>query len=203
MLACALNNHPDADIFIKVHPDVIAGKKQGHLADAHENPHCHIISDNINPWALFDRVKTVYVVTSQLGFEALMAGKQVHCFGLPFYAGWGLTHDQLSCTRRRVSRRLEEVFAAAYLRYTRYANPYTGKAATLEETIALIADQKRQQERLRGEWLACGFSSWKKRFIGHFLAQRPRLIIKKSCQPLFQADVEKTNLLVWSSGLNG
>ncbi|UTD55498.1 capsular polysaccharide biosynthesis protein [Halomonas sp. MS1] len=202
MLACALNNHPDADIFIKVHPDVIAGKKQGHLADAHDHPRCHIISDNINPWALFDRVKTVYVVTSQLGFEALMAGKQVHCFGLPFYAGWGLTHDQLSCTRRRVSRRLEEVFAAAYLRYTRYANPYTGKAATLEETIALIADQKRQQERLRGEWLACGFSSWKKRFIGHFLGPAARIEYQKELPAAFSTDVEKPNLLVWSSRIN-
>ncbi|AYF34634.1 beta-3-deoxy-D-manno-oct-2-ulosonic acid transferase [Vreelandella alkaliphila] len=202
MLACAINNHPDADIFIKVHPDVIAGKKQGHLADAHDHPRCHIISDNINPWALFDRVKTVYVVTSQLGFEALMAGKQVHCFGLPFYAGWGLTQDQLSCTRRRVSRRLEEVFAAAYLRYTRYANPYTGKAATLEETIALIADQKRQQERLRGEWLACGFSSWKKRFIGHFLGPAAKVDYQKELPAAFSADVEKPNLLVWSSRIN-
>ncbi|MGP5564451.1 capsular polysaccharide biosynthesis protein [Vreelandella alkaliphila] len=202
MLACAINNHPDADIFIKVHPDVIAGKKQGHLADAHDHPRCHIISDNINPWALFDRVKTVYVVTSQLGFEALMAGKQVHCFGLPFYAGWGLTHDQLSCTRRRVSRRLEEVFAAAYLRYTRYANPYTGKAATLEETIALIADQKRQQERLRGKWLACGFSSWKKRFIGHFLGPAASIEYQKELPTGFSTDVEKPNLLVWSSRIN-
>ncbi|UTA78595.1 capsular polysaccharide biosynthesis protein [Halomonas sp. XH26] len=202
MLACAINNHPDADILIKVHPDVIAGKKQGHLADAHDHPRCHIISDNINPWALFDRVKAVYVVTSQLGFEALMAGKQVHCFGLPFYAGWGLTQDQLSCTRRRVSRRLEEVFAAAYLRYTRYANPYTGKAATLEETIALIADQKRQQERLRGEWLACGFSSWKKRFIGHFLGPAAKVDYQKELPAAFSADVEKPNLLVWSSRIN-
>ncbi|WP_083006084.1 capsular polysaccharide biosynthesis protein [Halomonas sp. GT] len=202
MLDCALNNHPDADIFIKVHPDVIAGKKQGHLAGGHENPRCHIVSDNINPWALFDKVKTVYVVTSQLGFEALMAGKQVHCFGLPFYAGWGLTHDQLSCTRRRVTRRLEEVFAAAYLRYTRYANPYTGSAATLEETIALIADQKRQQERLRGKWLACGFSSWKKRFIGHFLGPAATIEYQKELPAALAVDVEKPNLLVWSSRIN-
>ncbi|QPI62877.1 capsular polysaccharide biosynthesis protein [Vreelandella venusta] len=202
MLACALTNHPDADVLVKVHPDVIAGKKLGHLADAHDNPRCHIISDNINPWALFDRVQTVYVVTSQLGFEALMAGKQVHCFGLPFYAGWGLTHDQLSCTRRQTSRRLEEVFAAAYLRYPRYANPYTGKATTLEETIALIADQKRQQERLRGEWLACGFSSWKKRFIGHFLGPAAKVNYQKELPAAFSAEVEKPNLLVWSSRIN-
>ncbi|RUR32196.1 capsular polysaccharide biosynthesis protein [Vreelandella andesensis] len=202
MLASALTNHPDTNVFIKIHPDVIAGKKKGHLVDANENPRCHIISDNINPWALFDKVQAVYVVTSQLGFEALMAGKQVHCFGLPFYAGWGLTHDQISCTRRRVTRLLEEVFAAAYLRYTRYANPYTGNAATLEETIALIADQKRQQERLRGEWLACGFSSWKRRFIGHFLGPAAKIAYQKELPTTIASGIEKPNLLVWSSRIN-
>ncbi|MFP3355094.1 capsular polysaccharide biosynthesis protein, partial [Pseudoalteromonas sp. SIMBA_153] len=78
----------------------IAGHKQGHLTQALDHPRCQIISDDINPWALLEQVDDVYVVTSQLGFEALMAGKRVHCYGLPFYAGWGLTHDQLDCPRR-------------------------------------------------------------------------------------------------------
>lgn len=91
MLQQALSDHPGAEILVKVHPDVIAGKKQGHLAQAKDHPRCRVISQDINPWALFDQIDSVYVVTSQLGFEALLAGKQVHCFGLPFYAGWGLT----------------------------------------------------------------------------------------------------------------
>lgn len=204
MLQQALSDHPNAEILVKVHPDVIAGKKRGHLANAQTHPRCRVISHDINPWALFDQIDTVYVVTSQLGFEALLAGKQVHCFGLPFYAGWGLTKDQLLCTRRRVKRSLEEVFAAAYLRYARYANPYTGKAATLEETIALIADQKRQQERLRGPWLACGFSFWKRRFIGSFLgpAADVRYQPKMPPTPLERAAPGSDQLLVWSSRIN-
>ncbi len=202
MLATALSNHPKAKILVKVHPDVIAGKKQGHLAHVQQHPRCHIISDDINPWALFDCVDTVYVVTSQLGFEALMAGKRVYCFGLPFYAGWGLTVDQLYCPRRKVTRSLEEVFAAAYLRYTRYANPYTGAPSTLEETIALIADQKRQQERLRGEWLACGFSSWKRRFIGDFLGPAAKVQYQKELPTAEEQPLEKTKVLVWSSRIN-
>ncbi len=202
MLACALNDHPDAEIVVKVHPDVIAGKKQGHLENAINHPRCRIVSDNLNPWALFDAVDAVYVVTSQLGFEALMAGKHVHCFGLPFYAGWGLTVDRLSCSRRQAVRSLEEVFAAAYLRYTRYANPYTGSAATLEETIALIADQKRQQERLRGKWLACGFSSWKRRFIGHFLGPAAEAHYPKELPAASSQAADTPNLLVWSSRIN-
>ncbi|WP_434986121.1 capsular polysaccharide biosynthesis protein [Vreelandella zhaodongensis] len=202
MLESALSDHPSADILVKVHPDVIAGKKQGHLANAIDHPRCHIVSNDINPWALFDSVESVYVVTSQLGFEALMAGKQVHCFGLPFYAGWGLTIDQLSCYRRKTVRTLEEVFAAAYLRYARYANPYTGNASTLEETIALIADQKRQQERLRGQWLACGFSAWKRRFIGHFLGPAAQISYQKKLPAASSQTPEKPNLLVWSSRID-
>lgn len=205
MLDHALVNHPDAEVWVKVHPDVIAGKKQGHLTQAANHPRCHVISEDINPWALFDHVDAVYVVTSQLGFEALLAGKQVHCFGLPFYAGWGLTHDQLRCPRRRVTRTLEAVFAAAYLRYTRYANPYTGETATLEETIALIADQKRQQERLRGDWLACGFSSWKRRFIGDFLGPFARIQYQKTLPNTAYTSGKKATpprLLIWSSRID-
>ena len=199
MLETALAEHPNSDILVKIHPDVIAGKKQGHLLNAATHPRCQVIGEDLNPWSLFDQVEHVYVVTSQLGFEALLAGKQVHCFGIPFYAGWGLTHDQLPCHRRRVKRTLVELFAAAYLRYCRYANPYTGQAATLEETIALIADQKRQQERYRGNWRACGFSSWKRRFIGDFLGP--------AAQVKFQAELADTKQpderqLVWSSRID-
>ncbi|MBE0405126.1 MAG: capsular polysaccharide biosynthesis protein [Halomonas sp.] len=198
MLAAALTDHPTAEILVKIHPDVIAGKKQGHLLSAQNHPRCRVISKDINPWALFDQVETVYVVTSQLGFEALLAGKRVHCFGLPFYAGWGLTEDRLACSRRHTKRTLHEVFAAAYLRYTRYANPYTLKPATLEETIALIADQKRQQERLRGKWIGCGFSSWKRRFIHNFLGGAAQLTYQKT---LPEAPPSQ-KLLVWSSRID-
>ncbi|SHM03462.1 capsular polysaccharide biosynthesis protein [Vreelandella subglaciescola] len=198
MLTAALTQHPDSTLWVKTHPDVISGKKQGHLSRAVEHPRCHLIGDDVNPWALFDQVDEVYTVTSQLGFEALMAGKQVHCFGLPFYAGWGLTHDAQPCPRRRRSRTLTEVFAAAYLRYCRYANPYTGQPSTLRDTIALIADQRRQRERCRGHWLACGFSGWKRRFVGDFTGDANSLIhyARPALMPASQAP-----LLAWSSNI--
>lgn len=203
MLEVALTQHPDANILIKVHPDVIAGKKRGHFAHAMDYPRCRLIGADINPWALFDRVEHVYVVTSQLGFEALLAGKQVHCFGQPFYAGWGLTHDALDCPRRQRQRRLTEVFVAAYLRYSRYANPYTREASSLEACIDLIADQRRQQERYRGEWLACGFSGWKKRFIGDFLGDQARITYQAALPdtPLSAGADPSKRVLAWASGL--
>ncbi|WP_340638352.1 hypothetical protein [Salinicola tamaricis] len=174
MLEQALADHPEAEILIKTHPDVIAGRKRGYLTAAATQPRCRLMGEDINPWALMDAVKAVYVVTSQLGFEALMAGKPVHCFGVPFYAGWGLTRDAQACPRRQRQRSLEELFAAAYLRYCRYANPYTATPSTLEETLDLLADQKRQRDRLAGRWLALGFSNWKRGFVRDFLARQPR-----------------------------
>ncbi len=164
--ACAIES---AEVWIKVHPDVIAGKKRGYLLEEARKLGCTLLSDDINPWCLFEQVDGVHVVTSQLGFEALMAGLPVTCHGMPFYAGWGLTDDRQQCPRRGQSRTLEQVFAAAYLEYSRYANPYAQQAATLEEIIQLLADQKRQTERLAGHWIAPGYSRWKRNFLPGFL----------------------------------
>ncbi|WP_110600313.1 capsular polysaccharide biosynthesis protein [Salinicola lusitanus] len=197
MLESAISDHPDAEILIKTHPDVIAGRKQGYLTKASSHPRCRLIGDDINPWSLIDAVDAVYVVTSQLGFEALMAEKPVHCFGMPFYAGWGLTRDALQCERRQRPRTLLELFAAAYLRYCRYANPYTGKTSTLEATIDLIADQKRQRDRLAGRWVAVGFSSWKRAFITDFLGPASSVRFLQSDLPQPHELEGRDSLVVW------
>lgn len=173
MLDSALRDHPKAEICVKVHPDVVAGKKRGYLPALARRRGCRLLSEDVSPWALLDAVDEVYVVTSQLGFDALLAGKKVHCFGMPFYAGWGLTRDRQQCPRRGRARTLEQLFCAAYLRYSRYINPYTGERCELEDTIRLLAAQKQLRVRLGDRWLAAGFSPWKRRFVPDFLG-RPR-----------------------------
>jgi len=172
MLDYACVRHPDAEILIKAHPDVVAGTKAGHLMQAGHRERCRLLTDDINPWALLDAVDAVHVVTSQLGFEALLAGIPVTCHGLPFYAGWGLTDDRLACPRRQRRPSLAWVFAAAYLRYCRYANPYTGQLSDLESTLDLLADQRRHIERGAGDWQALGFSRWKQGFVSNFLGPK-------------------------------
>ncbi|WP_110665695.1 capsular polysaccharide biosynthesis protein [Salinicola halophilus] len=197
MLACAIDEHPDAEILIKTHPDVIAGRKQGYLTDAAVHPRCRLIGEDLNPWTLIEAVAAVYVVTSQLGFEALMADKPVSCFGLPFYAGWGLTRDTQTCDRRRRTRSRDELFAATYLRYCRYANPYTGQVSTLEATIDLISDQKRQRDRLAGRWLAVGFSSWKRAFVRDFLGPASSVRFTPHASPGDDEAKGCDSLVVW------
>ncbi|QIL89847.1 capsular polysaccharide biosynthesis protein [Microbulbifer sp. SH-1] len=201
MLDAAIAENPDAEVVVKVHPDVIAGKKRGYLLAAAKNRRCRLWSEDINPWALLDAVEKVYVVTSQMGFDALLAGKTVHCFGMPFYAGWGLTQDAQTCARRGQPRSLAQLFAAAYLRYCRYINPYTGERCSLEDTVDLIAEQKRQAQRLRGPWLALGFSPWKRGFVPDFLARPARLRFADKTPAGVSRAQPGARVAVWASSL--
>ena len=63
---------------------------------------------------------------------------------MPFYARWGITDDRVKCDRRKRKLSIEEVFAAAYILYTRYVNPYSKKEIDIIETINTIAEMKEQ-----------------------------------------------------------
>ncbi len=134
MLEAAIAENPDADIIIKTHPDTIAGKK-GYYTNIEECDNIYKQTEAINPISLIQYVDKVYVCTSQFGFEALMCKKEVHVFGMPFYAGWGLTHDRQVCERRSNRRTLEEVFYLAYITYSWYVNPKTNSICEIEESM--------------------------------------------------------------------
>ena len=60
----------------------------------------------------------------------------MHCFGVPWYAGWGLTNDtfaplEILQGRRGINRSLAHLFACAYLKYARYVSPVTHKRCEL------------------------------------------------------------------------
>lgn len=84
MLQAAFDEYPKAEILVKTHPDVLAGTKQGYLTAINETDRIRLIAQNVNPRALLETVDHVYVVTSLLGFEALLLRKRVTCFGAPF-----------------------------------------------------------------------------------------------------------------------
>ncbi|WP_237057858.1 capsular polysaccharide biosynthesis protein [Microbulbifer sediminum] len=203
MLEAAIAEHPQAEVCVKVHPDVIAGKKRGYLLELARERGCRVLAEDISPWAVLDVVSEVYVVTSQMGFDALLAGRKVHCYGLPFYAGWGLTEDRQPCERRGVSRSLEQVFCAAYLHYSRYINPYTGERCALEDTIALLAEQKRQRGRLGDRWLGLGFSPWKRRFVPDFLGRPDSMEFApaRAASVRVRKDEDSLRVVAWASGL--
>ena len=140
MLHAALTEHPDEHILVKVHPEVLAGRRQGCLTQAAlSHPRITVIGDACHPLRLINGADAVYAVTSLMGFEALLRGKPVRCFGMPFYAGWGLTRDALPPPPRRRRAQLEDLVHAAFIALPRYVDPATGALCTPEAAIALAA----------------------------------------------------------------
>lgn len=140
MLAAAREENPDAEILVKTHPEVTSGRKKGYLSKV-SGPGIRLFYDAVNPWCLFDAVDRVYVVSSQLGFEALMADLPVTCFGMPYYAGWGLTDDRVSCARRTARPTLEQLFSALYFDYARYV-ARDGTRISFEQAVAQILAER-------------------------------------------------------------
>lgn len=135
MLEDAKRENPDADILVKTHPDTMTGTRAGYYDGVKEEGNVFRVTMPVNPYSLMDLVDKVYVCSTQLGFEALMAGKEVHVYGMPFYAGWGLTVDRQRNPRRTNVRSLEEVFHIFYLRYTHWMDIRSGRPCMIDVAI--------------------------------------------------------------------
>lgn len=208
MFQTALAENPDADIIVKTHPDVLCGKKRGYLTDLAQQNHVQLLAQDVNPISLLQAVEKVYCVTSQMGFEALLCGKPVTTFGLPWYAGWGVCDDRhpgaasLAAQGRRCPRTLLQLFAAAYLQYSRYINPNTGQAGTVFDVIDYLAAARRLNDTLRGELYCVGMSLWKRAVMKPFFNV-------PSCRLKFVRSVRKlkrgrfggdARILAWGNG---
>lgn len=132
---------PEGYIIYKPHPDVEAGHRSGAVADER----CLEFADEIvrtEPIsALLDLADEVHVNTSLAGFEALLRRTKVTTHGVPFYAGWGLTHDLGPVPARRTAKRtLDELVAATLLVYPRYVDPLTLLPCPAEVVVDRLAD---------------------------------------------------------------
>lgn len=161
MIAAARRDEPGAQLIVKRHPAVAAGRKRGCIAEA--DLHCvTLIDTDVRPADLLAAVDAVYCVTSALGFEALLRGLPVRCFGAPFYAGWGLTADAVSTGRRGVARDIETIAAAALIAYSRYVDPVTGRRCEAEQALERLIFMRERAARLAGDWAAVGFAPAKR-----------------------------------------
>lgn len=127
--------NPDAYIIYKPHPDVMAGARAAGAGEQQASQFCDQLAENVNIAVLLNACDEVHVLTSLAGFEALLRGKAVHCYGLPFYAGWELTHDYAVCTRRSRKLNLLQLVAATLLLYPLYVSNCSGYYTTPEHTL--------------------------------------------------------------------
>ncbi|ELU1141392.1 capsular polysaccharide biosynthesis protein [Campylobacter coli] len=195
----AIKENPNAKIYIKIHPDVLSSKKQSDFNAQDLPSKCVVIKENYNPIELLSHFKKVYTKTSGMGFEALMLKQECVCYGMPFYAGWGLTQDKQMCKRRLKKRSLEEVFCAAYILYSEYFNPYLNQKSDIFDTIYTLAKYKKIEQANSNTLYFLGFTLWKRWFMRPFFkAKNNKIIFLNSLDELYKANLNpEDKIFIW------
>ena len=196
MLVFAQQEHPGARILIKTHPETRAGHRPGHFTDKDAQGRVEMFSDAVSPWGLLEGAIAVYTVSSQLGFEAILAGHKPRVFGQPFYAGWGLTEDEDPVARRQRKLTRPQLFSAAMFLYPTWYDPYTDRLCELERVIDTLEVGIRAWRQDRAGWVASGMRLWKRKPLQGFFGQTRKL---KFTEDPEEAHKSGRNWMVWAS----
>ncbi|VVO11697.1 capsular polysaccharide biosynthesis protein [Pseudomonas fluorescens] len=202
MLDTALAENPGADVRVRIHPDCLSGHKKSCLLDAATERGVTLESRNLSWASLARRAARVYIATSQAGLEALIQGVPVSCFGLPFYAGWGLTDDRLAIPRRQARPSLEQLVAAAYIRYCRYVDPLTEQLCDVMTVAQQLARQKEQDTLFAGPLTVLGVPRRNQSRVRRFLTSRWGSLnfARDQSELMPQVARQGGKLLVWATG---
>ncbi len=172
----ALQEAGDRPIFLKTHPDVIAGVKKSCFSFLLDHPRVTPLCPDLPLHRILDCKPKLHVLTSLAGFEAVLRGVETVCHGLPWYAGYGFTQDRHEQAAKIAERRksgagqtTESFFAKAYLQYPVYLNPADGKRGDFFSAADVLATRARRARDLSGNLYAYGFRRWKQKDISPFI----------------------------------
>lgn len=168
MLAFAQIEHPAARILIKTHPESSFGHRGGYFGPEHEDARTRLFDAPVSPWKLFAGAIAVYAYSSQLGFEAILAGHKPRIFGQPFYAGWGLTQDENPVARRERKLTRAQLVAAAMILAPTWYDPYRDQLCELEQAIDTLEAETRAWREDHQGWVAQGMRLWKRGHLQKF-----------------------------------
>lgn len=199
MLDAALHDHPGKRIVVRTHPETALGLRAGHFAPSDANDRVSLLTAPVSPHRLIAGASAVYVVASQLGFEAILHGHRPEVFGQPFYAGWGLSHDRQPLPRRTRTLTAEELFAGAMLIAPLWYDPCRDRLCGLEEVIhQLQAEVRAWREDRRGH-VAAGMRLWKRgRLQAIFGTPKPLRFRDDPAAADRLASATGRSLLVWA-----
>ncbi len=144
LIKAVRKNHPGDYLIYKPHPDVVSGNRKGKVDKAVLRL-CDQVVYDASITDCLALANEVHTMTSLVGFEGLMRGLKVVCYGLPFYSNWGLTEDRHTLERRARSLSLEQLVAATLIDYPRYIDWRTGEFTTPEVIVEQLARQIEQQ----------------------------------------------------------
>lgn len=139
LLLAVRDAEPSAFLVFKAHPDLVAGTRHGKVLSGKLASACDLAVTHGNVLDWLDLCDEVHTLTSTVGFESLIRGVPVVTYGLPFYAGWGLTTDRIPCPRRTRKLTIRELVCGALMRYPRYINPETGEFTTALKVARLLS----------------------------------------------------------------
>lgn len=171
MLYYAQEEHPHAHIIIKTHPETAEGHRAGYFDASFETDNITLFDTSVSPWHLFEGATAVYTVSSQLGFEAIMAGHRPIVFGQPFYSGWGLTDDRNPVQRRQRVLTRAQLFAATMIKYPIWYDPHRDQLCEIETVIDVLEARARAWREDRHGWVAAGMALWKRAPLQKFFGQ--------------------------------
>lgn len=144
--------NPDAYVLYKPHPDVAAGMRAQGKDENEAVLWCNEMVIDAPMGELLYEVDEVHCLTSLAGFEALLRGKKVTCYGQPFYAGWGLTADVIPVVRRIRHLELDELVAGALILYPRYFSRRQDLVISPEEALEEMVEWLAQSGRETAWW---------------------------------------------------
>lgn len=183
MLVIAQEENPGARVLIKAHPETLAGHRGGYFSDQDLSDRVSFLNDPISPWPLLEGAVAVYTLSSQLGFEAILAGHKPRVFGQPFYAGWGLTQDETPMPRRQRNLTRAQLFAAAMILYPTWFDPYRDQLCELETVLDTLEAQTRAWRQDRNGWTASGMRLWKRKHLQRMFGRHKKLQFTASSTP--------------------
>jgi capsular polysaccharide export protein len=199
ILATARADHPNARIVIKAHPEDAHGLRPGHFGPGDAGPGMTLLTASVSPWGLLQGALAVYTLSSQMGFEAVLAGHRPQVFGRPFYAGWGLTEDRGGPIPRR-GRRLTraQMFAAAMLIYPTWYDPCRDRLCRFEDVLAQMEAEARAFREDRDGHVATGMRLWKRASIQGFFGRHGGVRFAAPTRAVGLAQRRSSPLLVWA-----
>ncbi|MBC7133312.1 MAG: capsular polysaccharide biosynthesis protein [Roseovarius sp.] len=182
MLTRAQLEHPHAPIVIKTHPETVQGHRPGHFGAQDAGGRVTLLADPVSPWNLLEGAIAVYTVSSQMGFEAILAGHRPQVFGQPFYAGWGLSEDRHPAPLPRRGRALTraQLFAGAMILYPTWYDPCRDRLCEIETALDTFEAETRAWREDRRGWSAHGMRLWKRAPLQRFFGRYRRVIFDRT-----------------------